>query len=97
MFCHLCTVYISQYMCQRTCAFTLYILDLLRKKKKVEKENSRLAALVEELKKRLSDLENSKLVNGDSETRLGKDEGVDTGAIEERVRELSLWCIGTCT
>ena len=84
-------------MCQCTCAFTLYILDLLRKKKKVEKENSRLAALVEELKKRLSDLENSKLVNGDGQTRLGKEEGVDTGAIEEKVCELSLWCIGTCT
>ena len=59
------------------------ILDLLRKKKKVEKENSRLAAQVEELKKRLEDLEKVKVVNGAASPT--REEGVDTSVDAERV------------
>ena len=37
--------------------WSYFIIELLRKKRKVEKENSRLAAEVEELKQRLANLE----------------------------------------
>ena len=62
-----------------------FIIELLRKKRKVEKENSRLAAQVEELKQRLADLERAKVaVDGDAPPT--RDEAVDTGASSERVR-----------
>ena len=58
-------------------------LELLRKKKKVEKENSRLAAQVEELKKRLEELEKVKVVNGPASP--SREEGIGTGINGERV------------
>ena len=63
----------------------IVIIELLKKKRKVEKENSRLAAQVEELKQRLADLERAKVVT-DGGAPPTRDEVVDTGASSERVR-----------
>lgn len=49
----------------------------------MEKENSRLAAQVEELKKRLEELEKVKVVNGAASP--SREEGVDTRVNRERV------------
>ena len=63
----------------------IVIIELLKKKRKVEKENSRLAAQVEELKQRLADLERAKVVT-DGGAPPTRDEAVDTRASSERVR-----------
>ena len=61
----------------------VYTADLLRKKKKAEKENDRLSALVEKLKKRLADLEKSQVANGNGPPT--GEEDLDTVASAERV------------
>lgn len=71
-----------------TCVLSSFVcIDLLRKKKKVEKENSQLATQVEELKKRLSELEQLRQVNGDSASHQhGTVEEVDNSDAARRVR-----------
>lgn len=63
---------------------TCFPIELLRKKKKVEKENGRLAAQVEELKRRLADLEKSKVIGGHGSPT--GEEDVDGSVDSERVR-----------
>ena len=72
----------------------VYIADLLRKKKKAEKENGRLSALVEKLKKRLADLEKSQVANGNGPPT--GEEDLDTVASAERVVRATVVYVLSC-